>query len=253
MRLVVTAGKLLENRNGVSSENSVASGLKVGVVIPARNEEDNLAEVLGRLRDLGYFDILVIDGNSKDKTVEVAKDYGAKVVFQNGNGKGDAVRQVFNNGYMDVDVVALIDADGSMIPEEIPRLVKALVSGADLVKGSRFSKGGYTYDMNFIRRIGNFFFLTLVNILWRTRYSDLCYGFGVFTKKAISEMAPVLKSANFEIETEIFIKAKKSGLKVKEVPSVELRREYGKSNLSAFRDGFRILATIVREFVRQRV
>jgi len=248
----VSSSKLLANGSCRGSENSVNNGLRVGVVIPARNEEDNLASVLSRLRDLGYLDILVIDGNSKDKTVEVAKDYGAKVVYQNGNGKGDAVRQVFNNGYLDVDVVALMDADGSMIPEEIPRLVKALDSGADLVKGSRFGKGGYTYDMNFMRRIGNFFFLALVNLLWSTRYSDICYGLGVFTKKAIKEMTPVLKSANFEIETEIFIKAKKLGLKVAEVPSIELRRKYGKSNLNAFRDGFRILRTIVRECIRRR-
>ena len=247
------SSKLPKNRGCDSVENSVDNGLRVGVVIPARNEEDNLARVLSRLRDLGYLDILVIDGNSKDKTVEVAKNCGARVVFQNGDGKGDAVRQVFNDGHLDVDVVALMDADGSMVPEEIPSLIGALNSGADLVKGSRFRKGGYTYDMSFIRRFGNLLFLTLVNVLWGTRYTDICYGFGVFTKKAIREMAPVLKSPNFEIETEIFIKAKKLGLKVKEVPSVELRREYGKSNLNAFRDGLRILATIVREFVRQRV
>jgi hypothetical protein len=66
-------------------------------------------------------------------------------------------------------------------------------------------------------------------------------------------MAPVLRSANFEIETEIFIKAKKLGLKVAEVPSVELKRKYGKSNLKAFKDGLQIFATIIREFVRQHV
>jgi len=250
---VVCSSKLPKNRGCDSVENSVNNDLRVGVVIPARNEEDNLAIVLSRLRDLGYVDILVIDGNSKDKTVEVAKTYGANVVFQNGNGKGDAVRQVFNNGYLDVDVVALMDADGSMIPEEIPRFIEALNSGADLVKASRFRKGGYTYDMNFIRRVGNFLFRLLVNLLWSTRYTDICYGFGVFTKEAINEMTPFLKSANFEIETEIFIKAKKLGLKVTEVPSVELRRRYGKSNLSAFKDGLRILKTIIREFVHSRI
>ena len=231
-------------------ENSSNSGLRVGVVIPTLNEESNLPAVLTKLRALGYREILVIDGNSKDETVSVAKSYGARVVFQNGNGKGDAVRQVFNNGYLDVDTVALMDADGSMMPEEIPRFVEALESGADVVKGSRFRKGGYTYDMGFVRRLGNFVFLTLVNLLCRAGYTDLCYGFGVFTKKAMRDIAPVLRSTNFEIETEIFMKAKKLGLKVVEVPSVELRRNGGKSNLKALSDGLRILKTIFRESIK---
>jgi len=245
--------KSRDDCNSVNSGNSVNDGLRVGVVIPARNEEGNIGYILSKLRDLGYADVLVIDGNSWDRTVGVVEDFGAKVVFQNGNGKGDAVRQVFNNSYLNVDVIALMDADGSMKPEEIPRLVEALRSGADLVKASRFRKGGYTYDMSFVRKIGNLFFLALVNLLWGTRYTDICYGFCAFSKSAISRMAPVLRSANFEIETEIFIKAKKLGLKVAEVPSVELKRKHGKSNLKAFKDGLQILATIIREFVRQHV
>lgn len=232
-------------------QNLGENGLRVGVVIPTLNEEANIASVLSRLKDLGYLEILIIDGNSKDNTVAVAKSYGARVVSQNGNGKGHAIRQVFNNGYLDVDTVALMDADGSMMPEEIPRFVEALKSGADVVKGSRFKKGGYTYDMSFVRRMGNMVFLTLVNLLCWTRYTDLCYGFGVFTKKAMRDIAPVLKSMNFEIETEIFMKAKKLGLKVAEVPSVELRRNNGKSNLKALSDGLRILKTIFREFIHR--
>jgi hypothetical protein len=73
----------------------------------------------------------------------------------------------------------------------------------------------------------------------------------VFTKKAMRDIAPVLKSMNFEIETEIFMKAKKLGLRVAEVPSVELRRSNGKSNLKALSDGLRILKTIFREFIHR--
>jgi glycosyltransferase involved in cell wall biosynthesis len=222
---------------------------EIGIVIPTRNEEGNLADVLSELNKIGYENILVIDGNSEDRTREIAKEYGAKVVFQDGNGKGSAVRQVFNNGYVDADAVLLMDADGSMRPSEIPAFLVALNSGADIVKGSRFLKGGYTYDMNLLRRFGNFIFLSLVNLFWSTRYTDLCYGFGVFKKDAVKEIAPVLKSANFEIETEIFIKAKKMGLKIVEIPSIESRRKHGKSNLKAFRDGFRILKTIIQEFI----
>jgi len=237
------------NINPSGETRSLQWNKRVGIVIPARNEEKNIAGVLARLKKLGYHDILVIDGKSNDRTIEISRKFGAKVVLQNGNGKGDAVRQVFNNGYLDVDVVVLMDADGSMPPDEIPRLVERIDSKVDVVKGSRFVKGGYTYDMSFIRRFGNWVFLSLVNIFWLTHYTDICYGFAAFTKRSIAKMAPELKSSNFEIETEIFIKTKKLGLKVEEVPSTELRRRGGKSNLSIIRDGSRILKTIFGELI----
>lgn len=238
-------------RNVASGDKTglTASADTIGIVIPTRNEEKNVADVLAELRKIGYENILVIDGNSEDKTREIAKEYGAKVIFQEGNGKGSAVRQVFDNGYVDADAVLLMDADGSMRPAEIAIFLAALESGADIVKGSRFLQGGYTYDMNLLRRFGNFIFRLLVNLFWSTHYTDICYGFGAFTDNAVKEIAPLLKSSNFEIETEIFIKAKKLGLKVKEVPSIELRRKYGKSNLNAFKDGFFILKTIIRELL----
>lgn len=224
------------------------SNLKIGVVIPARNEEGNLVKVLKDLEKMGLHEILVIDGHSDDGTIEVAKRFNAKIVSQNGNGKGDAVRQAFNNGYLDVDAFVLMDADGSMSPSEIPNMVNALTkSNTDIVKASRFKQDGYTVDMSFLRRIGNQIFLTLVNTLFSSDYTDLCYGFGLFTKDAIAKIVPLLQSRDFDIETEIFIKAKKLRLNIFEVPSFERRREFGKSNLNAFRDGFRILKVILRE------
>jgi glycosyltransferase involved in cell wall biosynthesis len=202
------------------------------------------------LKSLGYRNILVIDGKSKDNTTRVAAKNGAKVVLQTGNGKGAAVRQVLSNGYLDVDAMVLMDADGSMSPEEVPRFVEALSNGFDLVKGSRFAEGGHTYDMSILRRIGNTFFIAVVNLLWGAGYTDLCYGFAVFNRQAIKRIAPILKSTNFEIETEIFIKAQKLGLNVKEVPSIEQKRYTGVSNLKAFRDGLKILKTIVLEAIR---
>jgi len=87
----------------------------------------------------------------------------------------------------------------------------------------------------------------LVKLFWKADYTDLCYGYAVLRKDTVEKLATVLKSQNFEIETEVFIKAKKLGLKVVEVPSVELKRRHGKSNLKCFADGFRILRTIIQE------
>ena len=219
------------------------------VIIPTLNEEKNIAGVIRGLNQIGCRNILIIDGNSRDRTVEVAKEFGVNVIPQNGKGKGDALRQAFNHDGLNGDVVVIMDADGSMNPKEILLFIEALDSGVDLVKGSRFLSYGYSEDMSLIRRIGNRFFVLLVNRFWAANYTDLCYGFGAFRKNAIKKLLPHLKSTNFEIETEVFIKAKKLGLKVVEVPSIEFRRRHGKSNLSAFKDGFRILKTIIEEFV----
>lgn len=221
----------------------------VTVVIPTLNEEENIAEVIQELSQMRYDDILIIDGNSADRTVEIAKKLGVKVITQNGRGKGAALRQVFSYEGLNGDIIVMMDADGSMSAKEIPTLIEALESGADLVKGSRFMSFGYSEDMNITRKIGNRFFLGLVNWLCYGGYTDLCYGFAAFRKSAIKKLHPYLKSTNFEIETEIFIKARKLGLNVVEVPSIEFRRAHGKSNLSVFLDGFRILKTIIRELI----
>ena len=224
----------------------------VTVIIPARNEEGNIAEIIQQLNQTGYDKILVVDGNSMDRTVENAKEFGANVIIQNGKGKGTALRQAFNHTDLNSDTVVMMDADGSMNPKEIPLLIKALDSGVDLVKGSRFLPYGHSEDINLLRKIGNHFFVSLVNWFWSANYTDLCYGFAAFRKEAIEKLNPHLKGKNFEIETEVFIKAMKLGLKVREVPSVEFKRRHGKSNLSVFRDGFRILRTILRELIDRR-
>jgi glycosyltransferase involved in cell wall biosynthesis len=221
-------------------------GSKITVIIPTLNEERNIGDVIRELQYLGLYNILIVDGNSTDHTVEIAKDLGAKVLYQDGKGKGDALRKAFNHDEL-ADWVVMIDADGSMDPGEISNFVEQLRSGVDVVKASRFMPSGFSEDITFTRRLGNAFFVLLVNALWGANYTDLCYGFAAFRKEALRKMHPYLGSKSFEIETELFIKAKKLGLRIKEVPSVELRRKNGKSNLSTFKDGFLILKTILME------
>lgn len=218
-------------------------------VIPALNEADEIGSVVSRVKK--HVDqILVIDGHSSDGTQDVATEAGAHVVAQTGNGKGGALREAFT--LAKGDIVVFIDADGSMSPEEIPNLVRTIEENpdVDLVKASRFLPGGYSEDISLIRRIGNSFFIFMVNLLWSADYTDICYGLGAFRKEALKKLLPHLKSDRFEIETEICIKAKKLGLKVMEVPSVELRRTNGKSRLHTLHDGTRILKTILLEAIK---
>jgi len=224
--------------------------LNVGVAIPAYNEEKNIGDVLCRLNRIGFGNVLVIDGLSSDGTLKVAAQNGAKIVLQDGRGKGQAIRQVLSNSYLDSDALVMMDADGSMSPEEIPRFVQALSDGADVAKGSRFIVGGESSDLTATRRFGNILMTSAVNIACGSNYTDLCYGFVAFNKKAIQMLAPVLESSNFEIEAEIFVKAKNLGLKVLEVPSFEYPRKNGKTNLKTFKDGFKIVKTIFSASLR---
>lgn len=226
---------------------------EVTVVIPTLNEERNLANVIRELKRIGFSDILVIDGNSKDKTAGIARELGVNLMFQNGHGKGAALRQVFSYDGLKGNVVVMIDADGSMDPKELFSFVEALQPGVDVAKGSRFMPGGYSEDMTLSRRFGNLLFVALINLFMRTHYTDLCYGYAAFKREAIEKLQPHLKSKSFEIETEIFAKCKELGLNVVEVPSFELRRKNGKSNLKAVTDGFMILRTIIRESIFPRL
>jgi glycosyltransferase involved in cell wall biosynthesis len=221
-----------------------APNMDVGIVIPAFNEEKNIGHVLSRLNNIGYENILVIDGLSNDGTLKVAAENGARIVLQDGRGKGQAIRQVLQNDYLAADVLVLMDADGSMSPHEVPRFVEAIRNGADVVKGSRFLPSGGTYDMTRLRKFGNSVMTHVVNLLYSSNFTDICYGFVALNKTAIKKLSPILESNNFDIEAEMFVKAQKLGLNVVEIPSIEYQRKYGVSNLHSFRDGLKIFQKI---------
>jgi glycosyltransferase involved in cell wall biosynthesis len=224
---------------------------RVNVIIPTLNEAGNICEILDRLKQVGCQNILIIDGNSKDNTVELAGKFGVTVVLQNGKGKGGALRQAFQEKIIDGDIVVIMDADGSMAPEEIPLFAEAVKMGADVAKGSRYLNGGGSEDLTPTRRVGNVILTRILNFLFLTNYTDLCYGYMAFKKEALKKLSSHLKSDNFEIETEICAKSKNLGLSVVEIPSVERSRRYGKSNLHSFRDGFSMLKLLLNEFVEQ--
>ena len=139
----------------------------------------------------------------------------------------------------------MLDADGSTDPNEIPRFIAALLQGNDFAKGSRFIAAGGSHDITPLRSLGNYALSQLVNILFGTRYSDLCYGYNAFGKHCLDRIH--IDCDGFEIETQINIRMHKAGLNIVEVPSVERPRLFGQSNLRTFRDGWRVLKMIVKE------
>lgn len=220
----------------------------VSVVIPTLNEAQNLPHVFARLPQHLY-EVIVVDGFSTDATVEVARTLrpDVKIVVQQARGKGDALRCGFDAATG--DVLVMLDADGSADPAEIPAFVQALLDGADFAKGTRFRDGGGSSDITRLRRVGNRGLNGVVNLLFGTSYSDLCYGYNAFWRHCLVAMS--IDCTGFEVETLINIRIARAGLTIREVPSFERDRIHGQSNLRTFRDGGRVLRTIVRERVRK--
>jgi glycosyltransferase involved in cell wall biosynthesis len=234
---------------GMSPPPLTALDVRVSVVIPTLNEAENLPHVFARL-PAGLHELIIVDGNSVDDTVAVAHSLrpDARIVMQTGRGKGDALQTGFAacNG----DIIVMIDADGSTDASEIPRFVAALCNGADFVKGSRFAQGGGSTDITPLRRAGNRALNALVNTLYGTSYTDLCYGYNAFWARCLPYMR--VDCAGFEVETLINIRIAKAGLTIHEVPSRERDRIHGTSNLHPVRDGTRVLRTIARERIPAR-
>jgi glycosyltransferase involved in cell wall biosynthesis len=230
----------------------------VSVVIPTLNEARNLPHVFARLPP-DVHEVIVVDGHSVDDTLEVVRRLrpDARIVMQTRKGKGNALACGFEAA--SGDIIATIDADGSTDAAEIPRFVAALLDGADFAKGTRFAKGGGSGDITRLRSIGNYLLTGMVNFLYHTTYTDLCYGFNVFWRKhlpvlgldattILSEKGDSrLPGDGFEIETLIHVRVAEAQLAVVEVPSFEHSRIHGASNLSSLRDGLRVLRTVLHE------
>jgi glycosyltransferase involved in cell wall biosynthesis len=218
----------------------------VSVVIPTLNEALNLPWVLRRMPS--YVDeVVIVDGRSLDSTVDVARALRLDVVVvaEPNKGKGVAVRAGL--AAATGDIIVMLDADGSMDPHEIGWFVSPLQHDFDFVKGSRYVTGGGSDDITLLRSAGNRALTGLANMVLRSDYSDLCYGYIAMRRECLQVLE--LESDGFEIETELIVRASRAGLRIAEVPSRELSRISGNSNLNTFRDGWRVLRTLAREYV----
>lgn len=216
--------------------------LSISLLVPTRNEALNVPWVLERVPEC--VDEIIIVDSSSDGTVDAARRVrdDVRVLTPEASGKGVALRLGFEAATC--DVVVMIDADGSMNPREIPMFVAAIYGGFDFVKGSRYMAGGGSDDLTRIRRWGNTALVKVVNLIYGSALSDLCYGYIAVRRDRIPALD--LRSDGFEIETEMVTSAIRAGLAMAEVPSCERERRFGISNLKPFRDGMRVLRTLTR-------
>ncbi|HJW91742.1 MAG TPA: response regulator [Anaerolineales bacterium] len=242
---------------GVRRAQAVSTGLmaqrkappqqvKVSVVIPTLNEARNLPLVLPYMPLEGIDEVFLVDGGSTDGTVEVARRLlpSIQVVIVARKGKGVALRA----GYQAAsgDIIIVLDADGSHDPREIPRYIRALIEGADFVKGSRFAPQGGTTDMPRFRKWGNGFFVWLVNLLFNCTFTDITFGYHAFWRYCLN-MIEYTDIDGFEFEPAIYLRAMREKLRIVEVASFEGYRFTGVGKLKTIPDGWRILRTILRE------
>ncbi len=223
---------------------------KVTIIIPAKNEEKTIGGVLDRLLlDFSADRIVVIIDGIADRTAEIAKQKNVKVIEGNGKGKGAAIKIAINA--IQSGIFVFMDADGSHKPEDIPKLIQPIVDNtADLVIASRIKAGSEELSgsiSNIIRFIGNIASSFIINLFWakgKIVITDCQNGFRAI-RGVIAEQLD-LKEDSFAIEQEMVITCLKKGFKIIEVPSYELKRQYGKSHLNSIL----MLPTYIRCFIR---
>lgn len=221
--------------------------MEVSIVIPAKNEAENLPLVLPHISPLeGIVEVILVDGGSIDGTIEVAKTVlpAARIVRQGGEGKSDAVRcgvQAAGGEF-----VLVMDADGSHDPADIPRFIAFARAGYDLVKGSRYLPGGGSFDDTRLRRCLVRLTDAVANTLWGTNFTDIVFGMFLIHRQRFLDLR--LTSNGFAIESQCMARARRRGYRIKEIPVIERPRLSGRSHLSIFRDGWYIGSTVFAEF-----
>lgn len=214
---------------------------KISVVVPAKNEAENLKKWLPKLIAWGGYDeLIVVDDGSDDKTGEVALSYGARV-YRNlySMGNGAAIKRGFREAKG--DLVVFMDADGQHQPEDIPKLLSAMEeSDADMVVGSR-SGGG---QANIARHVANAFYNKFASFVTGHRIDDLTSGFRVVKADKFRQFLNLLPNG-FSYPTTSTMAFFRSGYLVKYVPVTVLKRS-GKSHIQPLKDGIRFLIIIFK-------
>lgn len=222
--------------------------MKTSIIIPTRNEEGTIAEIVAGCLPHGD-EVLVVDGSSRDRTASIAREAGARVMEDNGRGKGAALRLAFREASGDIAVT--IDADGSHSPADIPALVRPILEGkADLVVGSRMAGGSDELHGDlpkFVRLIGSEIITLAINYRFGVRLTDTQNGLRAVRREAV--LSAGLAEDIFTIEQEMIMKMLKRGFRVAEVPAHEYARRHGFSNINVATMGWRYVWCLLKNLV----
>jgi len=207
--------------------------MNVSIIIPAKNEGEGIGKVIEQVKP--YADeVIVVDGHSQDGTKEIAESLGVRYVLDNKKGRGDAVKVGINHAKY--ETLLFFDADGSHDPKDIPIFLQPLKDGsADMVIGSRRTGGSLDVKINFtgiVRVAGCDLLVMLINSRWKANLTDVLYSFRAIKKNVAKDLN--FKANDFYIEQEMVVKCLKKKYRIKEIPSREFARGWGKSKLNTF-------------------
>jgi dolichol-phosphate mannosyltransferase len=223
----------------------------ISVLLPALDEEKTIGSVINsiptqQLKNMGHdVEIVVVDGNSKDRTQDIAIEKGARVLAQKGEGKGMGVRTAFEE--LNGDYLFMLDADGTYPGHYILDMLPLLRSGRyDVIMGSRLNGSIQPGAMSKLNYLGNKMLTRTANRLFANghKISDVCTGMWGFNKSVIKNLD--LTAIQFEIEAEMFAKCMKKGYKIGEIP-IEYRKRPNKSKLRSMRHGSKIFSRLLTE------
>ncbi|WP_133015266.1 glycosyltransferase family 2 protein [Clostridium cuniculi] len=222
--------------------------MKIAVIIPCYNEELTIAKVINDFKgELPEADIYVYDNNSKDNTGKIARDHGAIVVKESRQGKGNVVRAMFRD--IDADIYIMVDGDDTYPAEAARELIQPIINNeADMVIGDRLSNGTYEKEnKRAFHNLGNNLVQGLIGLLFKNEIKDIMTGYRAFNRFFVKTM-PVM-SEGFQIETEMSIHALDKKFRLKEIPIEYRDRPDGsESKLNTFRDGYRVIKTLLELF-----
>jgi glycosyltransferase involved in cell wall biosynthesis len=229
--------------SGSALQGMRSTSLRIAVLVPCFNEEAAIATVVHDFRmALPNAEIFVYDNNSSDRTIAVAREAGAQVRSERRQGKGHVVRRMFAD--IDVDIYVLVDGDATYDAASAPRMIDALLAEhLDMVVGLRIDQVRAAYRRG--HRTGNRMLTMFLSSVFGAAFKDVLSGYRVFSRRFVKSF-PVL-SDGFEIETELTVHALELALPAAEIDTPYYARPEGSfSKLNTWRDGLRILSTILK-------
>ena len=219
---------------------------RIAILIPCYNEELTIGKVVRDFRaELPEAEIYVFDNNSKDRTVECAREAGARIGHELRQGKGFVVQTMFYQ--VDADVYVMVDGDDTYPPGDVRKLIEPILLGdADMVVGSRLMSSSDS-EFRLLNKLGNGFFLGVINFIFKVKLSDVLSGYRAFNREFVKSI-PVF-GGGFETEVELTIKTLARGYRIVELPvRLTSRPEGSFSKIRIVHDGFVILNTILTLF-----
>jgi glycosyltransferase involved in cell wall biosynthesis len=225
--------------------NTERGEVKIEIIIPTLNEEKTIEELINNIRSCLLpieLSILVIDGGSTDRTVDICKSRNVRFLVQKGKGKGNAMREAVDHS--EADIVVFIDGDGTYSPSDLGLLLEPLLNGkSDMVVGSRLLGKRQRGAISIFHTLGNKLFNRAINFAMKSSITDSLSGYRALYKKTFSDL--ILFSDSFEIEVEMTVEALAKGYKVLEVPINYSIRKGSDTKLDPFGDGIKISRTLL--------